>query len=202
MQMQHGAAVRQREFIDGRKVPGEGFAERGFRDVSVDGFAAANEFVKLRVSWGNPLKDEVGGRETAAQFGDTVHRDLAAEQQMVQDGEHHNRIEVASATAEEGGVFTVLPPGRGGRMGQVDAEGKDIFPAAPKAGGEAVNRLQVGVDRDDFSSSVGSQPGVDARVAADVEKISGFCVGQGGGNETSLAGVILVAVVGRGLGVV
>src|ERR1700677_3397108 len=100
MQMQHGAAVRQGELFNDCKVLGEGFAECGFGDVGVNGFAAANEFMKLRISWGNPFEDEMCGRQTAAKPGDTVHWDLAAEQEMMQNGQHHDRVEVTGATRE------------------------------------------------------------------------------------------------------
>jgi len=93
---------------------------------------------------------------------------------MVQYGQHHDGVEVTGATNQEGCVFTILPTGGGCGMSEVDAEGENILSAALEAGGEAVDRLKVGVDRDDFGSGVGSQPRVDACVTANIEKTCGF----------------------------
>src|ERR1700679_4340282 len=97
--MQHGSAVRQGELIDGCKVLRERLTEAGFSEVRIDGLAAANEFVKLRVGRGDPFEDEISSRQTAAQLSDAVHRDLVAEQKMVQHGENHDGVEVPGARA-------------------------------------------------------------------------------------------------------
>src|SRR5580698_6135321 len=109
--MKHDASVLQGHFIDDGEMPGEGLAEGGLGDVLVDGLAATDELVELGVGGGDPFEDEVACGEGAAEVRDAVHWDLAAEQEMVQYGEHHHRVEVTGAAAEEGGVFAVFPTG-------------------------------------------------------------------------------------------
>src|SRR6202453_40682 len=201
-QMEHGPPVRQGEFINGCKVPCERLAECRFGDVRVDGFASANKLVKLRIGWGNPFEYKVGGGQCAAQRGYAVHRDLAAQQEMVQHGQHHDCVEVTGTAVQEGGVLAVLPSGCGGWMREVDAEGENILSAALQVGAEAIDGLQVSVDRDDFCPSFSSQQRVNAGVAADVEKACGLRLGQCRRDEAALARVVLVAVVGRCLGIV
>ena len=55
-------------------------------DFCVDGVAATDEFAELGVGGRDPLDDEVAGGQVAAKIGDVVHRDLAVEQKMMDDG--------------------------------------------------------------------------------------------------------------------
>ncbi len=87
-------------------------------------------------------------------------------------------------------------------MREIDAERKDILSAALERRAEAVDGLEVRVDRDDLRTRVGGEHGVDAGIAAYVENTGGLGRGERCGDEGLLAGVIFLGVVGCGLGVV
>src|SRR5260370_22432836 len=122
LQMKHSASVHQSQLVDGCKVLTESIAKCGFGDVRVDGTAAAQQLLKLRIRWGHPFEDKVACRQVATKGGDAIHRNLIAEQQVVQHREHHHGVEVAGATAEKGAIFAVLPSRSGRWMSEIDAQ--------------------------------------------------------------------------------
>ena len=121
---------------------------------------------------------------------------------MMQDGEHHDGVEVARGTGEEGVGLAVLPAGGGGWVGEIDAEGKDVLAGALERGAEAIDGLHVGVDGDDFGAGVGGEHGVDAGVAAYVEDAGRLSDGEGVADEVALGGVVFRGVVVGGVDVV
>ena len=74
---------------------GEGVAEGVLSEVGVESVAAAEQLLEHGVLRGHPFEDEIAGGERAAERGDVGERDLALEQKMMQDSEHHDGVEVA-----------------------------------------------------------------------------------------------------------
>ena len=200
--MNEDASVGEGGFAEDVEVGVEGFAEGSFGEVGVDGFASAEEFLEFGVGGWHPFDDEVAGGDTAAEGGDVGQRDLCAEEEVMDDGEHEDGVEVSGAAGEEGWVLMVAPAGGWGGVGEVDAEGEDVGGVGDEAGGESIDGLEVGVDGDDVGSGLGGEAGVDAGVAADVEELRGAGGGEGGGDEGLFACVIFVGVVVGGFGVV
>ena len=200
--MKEDAAVGEGGFAEDVEVGVEGFAEGCFGEVGVDGFASAEEFLEFGVGGWDPFEDEVAGGDAAAEGGDVGQGDLCAEEEVMDDGEHEDGVEVSGAAGEEGWILLVAPAGGWGGVGEVDAEREDVGRVGDEAGGKAIDGLEVGVDGDDVGTGVGGESGVDAGVAADVEKVCGAGGVEGGGDEGLFAGVVFVGVVVGGFGVV
>src|ERR1700757_670834 len=73
LQMKHDAPIRESQLIHSCKEFAEGLTERGFGNVCIDGVAAAQQLLKLGVTWRYPFEDEVLCRQAAAQGGDAIH---------------------------------------------------------------------------------------------------------------------------------
>src|SRR5439155_7008134 len=94
-------------------------------------------------------------------------------------------------------------PSLSGRwMGEIYAQREDVLPASLQVGAEAIDCLQVGVDRNHLGARVGGQIGVHAGIAAHVEDTRWLCGRQSVGDEAALSRVVLVAIVRSSLGVV
>ena len=155
--MEEDALVLEQGLAGDGEVRGEGGAEGGFVQVGVDGLASAQDLAELGIAGRNPLEDEVAGGEPGAEGGDAIERDLTAEQQVMDDGEHEDGVEVAFAAREEGGGLAVVPADGGGGVGEIDAEREDgevfVCGGGSEGGSEPVYGLEVGVDGDDGGSA-------------------------------------------------
>ena len=121
LEMEQDAAIRQRHFADGDEVAGERVAEKGLGEVGIDVVAPAEQLLELHIGWEAPTRGSGARGEVAAQACDAVHRDLAVQQKMMDDCEHHHSIEVARAAAQEGSRLAVLPARRRSRIRKIDA---------------------------------------------------------------------------------
>ena len=154
LQMKHDAPIRESQLIHSCKEFAEGLTERGFGNVCIDGVAAAQQLLKLGVTWRYPFEDEVLCRQAAAQGGDAIHWDLVAKQKMVQHRQHHHRVKMSGRAAEEGGVFAILPSRSGRWMSEIDAQGEDVPSTSLEVGAQTIDSLQVGIDRNHFGAGV------------------------------------------------
>ena len=110
------------------KYSAKASAECRFCDVRVDGIASAQQFLKLRIRRRHPFENQMLRRQVAAESGDAIHRNLVAQQQMVQHRKHHHRVEVACAAAQKGGAFAVLPSVSWRRMSEIDTQRQNFLP--------------------------------------------------------------------------
>ena len=184
------------------KMRGEGVAESGFSDVSVNGVAPTEDFDEPWVGGGNPLDDEGAGGEARGERGDVVHRNLAGEQQVMDDGKHQDGVEIADGAIEEGGALLIFPANGGRGVGDINAEGKNVSVGVGGFYTEAVECSRVQVDGDDFRADIGGEAGVGAGVAADVEQAIGTSFIEDGLDEIELFVVVYGGVVSGFFGVV
>ena len=86
-------------------------------------------------------------------------------------------------------------------MGDVDAEGKDAQASFLECDTKAIDGLEIGVDGDDFGTSLGGKDGVSAGIAAYVEQPRRLGYDEGLLDEGTLGGMIFVTVVAGGVDV-
>ena len=94
LKVKQDSTVAQGGLTDDGEKRGEGLAEGGFSDVGIEGIATAEQKLKHWIRDGHPLENEMTSGEIAAHRGDAVERDLAVQQQVMNDGEHHHGVKV------------------------------------------------------------------------------------------------------------
>ena len=98
--MEEYPAVGKTDLAEDVEVRSKGLAEGGLGEVGVKSTATPDQLLEHWVLRGNPFEDEVPGGEAGAE-GHVGEGDLALEQKMMQDGEHHHGVEVPRGAAEE-----------------------------------------------------------------------------------------------------
>src|SRR5260370_1335176 len=121
-----------------------------------------------------------------------IQRNLAAQQQMMQDRQHHDRVKLSATAAKKRSVLTVLPTDSRRRDRKVHTERKDVPCSFPV---KAIHALDIAVDGHNLRSHLCCEKRIGSGIAANIEDMRGPACSQGTSNEALLVRMILSPVI-------
>src|SRR5260370_17129572 len=99
-----------------------------------------------------------------------IQRNLAAQQQMMQDRQHHDRVKLSATAAKKRSVLTVLPTDSRRRDRKVHTEREDVPCSFPV---KAIHALAIAFDGHNLRSHLCCENPIGSGLTANTESTTG-----------------------------
>ena len=139
--------------------------------MAIEIVAAAQPLLKHGVRGWHPLQQEPALCKGGAETGDVGERQLMAQDQMMNDGEHEHQVRSAGEAVEQRQMFAITPSCRGRGAGDVGNESSDGLVAVQGSAPELLESGGVAIESDDSRAGIGGEQRISASVGADIENM-------------------------------